>query len=741
MLDHASKISAFLVLIGGLGLPAHAEQEGPAAGSAQLIAVDTAPAPAAAAARTKALGFARFLPKDTEGYLGIFDGAGFVNDLRKSKLGKFLESRAREEGMDLTDIENEPSAAMALAMLAEEVTVAVGKATPEQANNLVLLSESSNYHQMKFLVKMFDAEIRDEELEDPGMMLGMQEAMLLGGLLHDPKGGINILENSYMPPITIAFKMSDADLRDEMSGMIKGGLQELLLGIGPEGENIAAAVDFERGDTKFSGVRLVGKKVAAKIGEDEKEDLAQFLDAASIERLIAAISAKDLVLATGIHDSYLVIFLGSNPADLKIAATPGESLAARDDLSFADAYLGKKLLAVSTLSKELQEGLAKNTTALGSVARGIKDGLAEAESFGDTRDLEVLLGLVETQEKALLGSVNYTPAGVVVFREAGLKMETFGGAGSPDLDLGKAHRYGKLADWDGGFLFANWVEDPAYTEAALEYLDTLGETVYLAASRISKLDLADPDFEQFKEGFTLFDKRIRPHALGMWRAFRKDLQAGLGSEGAVVVDLRGGLPTVPGLPQVVADKGKAPRLGVIAPIKDAARISASWKGMNESLEGLLKVFSEISGTNVPMQRPMSSEKDDLQTWFFSIQFQNDDFVLSVSQDKENFYLSTSRNFVKELSGALAQARPDPSRKGAYFAMDFTSLTAFAKDWLALVEANAADIFGGDDGAAGFRENIPMIKETIAAFGDLDSLRAHTRLEDGTTRTSLHFKVN
>ena len=199
----------------------------------------------------------------------------------------------------------------------------------------------------------------------------------------------------------------------------------------------------------------------------------------------------------------------------------------------------------------------------------------------------------------------------------------------------------------------------------MEYIDSIGETIYLGAKHVANMELPEGgDLDEFKEGFGMFDEQIRTHLLELWMSLRGDLMGGLGDEGAVIVDLKGELPTVPGLPQLVADEGKAPRISLLAPAIDPTKLESSWKRINKSMQGILKVVSEMTGENIPMQKPMSSEKNDLKTWFFPFPFQTDDFVLSVSVDKKNFFASTSKAFVQDLSakleGAGSRSHPDGS---------------------------------------------------------------------------------
>ena len=93
-----------LGVLGGLGLSACGEKNDDAAVSAggggskeialKAVAGDPAPAPAPAgdlAAVAKATGFARLMPNTTHAYIGIYDGKGFVDEIRKSAILELVE--------------------------------------------------------------------------------------------------------------------------------------------------------------------------------------------------------------------------------------------------------------------------------------------------------------------------------------------------------------------------------------------------------------------------------------------------------------------------------------------------------------------------------------------------------------------------------------------------------------------------------------------------------------------------
>ena len=755
-------LCGFLGVLGGLGLSACGEKNDDATVSAggggskevalKAVAGDPAPVPVGdLVAVAKATGFARLMPNTTHAYIGIYDGKGFVDEIRKSALLKLAEEQLGENllpdnpDFDLENLEENPEVQMITALLGEEIFLGVGNDVSGQLSNLVAFNESYSRHSMKALVQTATAFLTGEGPDENNPEAALQASLmpLLGGLIGDPKGGMGVLEKAQMPPLTLGFKVSDEEKRGQLFEIAAQGIGAMLEEIGPDGEGFAEAVNLERAGSKFTGLRIKGEELVASMPPDVKEGLAQFMDAATVDKLMKILESKNIVMAIGVHENYLVGFLGSSADDLQIAASPAESLLSRPEAAFMKSFAGKRLLSFATVSKELQDS-SKGRSIFGSMATGLKEGLAETEAFGDLQDLEVLLGLIAEQERAILNLHTFTPGGSVAFLEEGLKIEVFGGADVPNVDLDTPRRYAGLGKDDGVFLFANWVSNPSYTEKALEYVETLGQTIYLAARQVARMDLPDEiaaDFEEMTNGFGMFDEQIRPHFLELWSGLRGDLVAGLGEEGAVVVDLKGALPTVPGLPQLVVDEGKAPRIAMLAPIKDKKKLGDSWDNAEKALNGILKIVSEMTGENIPMQRPMSSEKNDLKTWFFPFPFQADDFVLNVSVDEKNFFASTSKSYIQDLSAKLEKAEVDPAAKGAYFNVNFAALNAYLNDWIKLLEEKQDDIFGeGSPDAEDIMEALPMVKKAVAGLGELKNIRGHTRKEDGVLRTSVHFRT-
>jgi hypothetical protein len=237
----------------------------------------------------------------------------------------------------------------------------------------------------------------------------------------------------------------------------------------------------------------------------------------------------------------------------------------------------------------------------------------------------------------------------------------------------------------------------------------------------------------------MFDTKLRPQAVRIWNALSGNFAEGIGPESALVIDMGGSVPPVPKVPQELVDEGKAPRISWVSPVTDRSKIAASWKEIEAASRELVKVAGEMTGEEIPMPKPMSSEKNDLTTWFFTAPFFTDDFIPSVTLSNKWFVASTSKSRAVDLVGKIGGKAPQ--RKGAWLRLDFDVLRKFAADWVALVDKHGEKVFKDnktmlDD----FRADKKNIEDGLKASSELDDLTVHVREEGGKTRFSLHLKT-
>ena len=714
------------------------EQESvPAAAPGEVAAAPAVAAPAEPPApvvkaltpgeRAAMLGIVGRLAKDTESVMAIYDGREIVKRLRSLKAWELIREIAKEEGESDPEEDMAEGAAEAGKFIGQEIFIATGKGTTPQFENLMKLSRRSNYYQMRVMTQAFATAAKEGDLS----AMDSADSAVMEELAKDLGKEMALVESAMMPPVLLGLKAVDAEALGKAQEGITSTLESLPMFL-PEG---LTPVEFTKGGVTFKGYKLAGSFVAKQL-TDARAEIEKTLDPADVDRLIEALGKRNLVLAHGALDNYLMIYLGDGEEGCPLVETVEDSLAANEALSFVDGWQGKKLVGLVYG----EQGLAKASVAgtLKDLALGVRDGLAGSDAFGDTRELAALLEMVGEKEDALLALAKTDASGGLIALEDGVKFELYGGTDRGAVDHAAAHQLAGLGGGEDVLLFGNWVSTPEYSKRAREYGEVIVESAYAMAEKVAGLEIADSEeFTQFQQGFGLFNAKFRTDALGLWDALAT-ADSGLGGETAVVVDLKGAMPPLPGVPQELVDGGRFVRASIVSPVTDRAKLGESWGKLDGSLKNIFKTVSEMSGEEIPMQKPISSEKNGLTTYFFSFPFFNDDFLPSVSVSDKWYIASTSKLQALDLAAAADKAAGE--RKGAWMELDFDALRKFTTDWVALLEKDGEAALGGPEAFAEFKEQLPRIRKGLAAFEEFDAMTVSERREGGQLRTSLHFKT-
>ena len=722
------------------------------------------------AERAAKLGFARHLPADTQCIVSIHNPAQAVKRIKASQLWNVISevSGAPVMGDDdlLDDLEEEmdseqdgaiggaaiggvigeqipdadtdivipddtdadinaeaPTGGNPGRLLEREITLAFGQDTANQTKNLLTLHRRMSYHQMKSLAQLFAKAAEEEEVG----MLDASEIFsedMAKSLLTDPQAGTSLFALMSMPPIYAAF-LSTPENREADSRDITNNLEMLSM----MGDGMVTDVEVQSAGVTFSGKKILGAKIAESMA-DSRGEASEFMGEETFDKLVAEIAKKNLVILTGAVGDYFVVFIGSSENDLRIAASPEESLAA-SSLAFADPYITKDLLAVVHGSKDLISALVSSAGGFKDMADGLRDGISGSTALGDTRDIETLLQLVADKESDLKKLQSAEATQSVFYFEDGLKGESFGGIDYGAIDWNADNRMGDLAKADGVFLFANLSTASSFDKAAIDYYEAIMETAYTIALKVAEKGGEDIDLAQFTQGIQLFDSKFRVELVNIWKALSTDMEDGLGRERAWVIDLNGSVPPIPGIPQPIIDKAKFPRLCLVAPVADRTKLASSWTRINESSTRILGHVSEMMGTQIPMQKPISSDKDGLTTWFFSMPFFNDDFMPSVTVGDDWFATSTSKVHAVDLIKQASESKS--SSKGLVFKIDFKAFQTYLKETMPVLTENAEALNMSPD-------DIGSLSRMPDAIQELDSLELTSRKENGTIHTSFHFKT-
>jgi hypothetical protein len=559
------------------------------------------------------------------------------------------------------------------------------------------------------------------------MMGRIMEKLIQGlvrDLIADPESGLGLFEKMQMPPIYMAFRTTD-DSRAQVAQKVAMMMQLF------QTESLTESVKTQAGGSDFEGFKVSGAKMAAEL-ENVKNGMQEYIGAENVVRLIAAIAKKDLVVMSGNVGDYVVLFYGSSVNDLVFAPNVESSLLATDALAFCDAYATKDISSVVYQQKEsLVQIMGEAKGLVSDMAAGLRDGLAESSELGDTRNLQALLGMTEDRWNDLFALGKMDGGVSVTYYEDGLKAESCGGYDFGAVDWNANNRLASLGDGEGVLLFANTTSDPVFDAKARECIEALIETIYAGTLKMSELPIVSQDLMVFNNQFQMVDTKFRADLLGMWDALRGDFSGALGGERALVVDLSGAVPPLPGIPQAVVSEGKFPRISMIAPVADRAKLASSWDKMNVGLTHILGTISELSHKPYPMQQPISSEKNGFTTWFVAPPFSNADFMPTVSLNDQWFAASTSKNQSLDLLERVKAG--GASRKGFYMAMNFKVLDQYAVETLALLEKHADEL----------HMSVSDIQEWgryAKGMQELDLLTVHVRRESGQLRSSMHLKT-
>jgi hypothetical protein len=339
--------------------------------------------------RAEKLGFARYLPQDTEVIVSLHNLSKTVKRVKGSKLWKLMnddmglgmsdededvfEGDAEEVEDDIEDGEELAEEDGPGALFENEMTLAFGKSTSEQAGHLLTLNRARTRLMMRAVAKALPGMAESGEA---GVLMQAfsdgSDPMMLRDLLADPETGVALLEKLAMPPLYIAFRAAPDGA--EAAAQQLAGATEIF---GMLGEMVEVT-EVEKAGQTFAGYTISGEKVSEML-EASRPSMEQMLDTPSVDRLIAAVAKRNLVVLSGLIGDYAVLFVGSSVDELVFAPAAGESLLAGEALAFCDAYADKELAAVVYGRGDSVKRMSDAAGGLSDIADGLREGFAATE--------------------------------------------------------------------------------------------------------------------------------------------------------------------------------------------------------------------------------------------------------------------------------------------------------------------------------------------------------------------------
>ena len=692
--------------------PAEAPPSGPKASAPGTPAIPSAPAAkASVVSHASKLGFAARLPKDTEMYIGTVNLKSHLDAAAKSTWWKDIEALMN----DKTPKPSGPDAAKdvdkAKKLFQQEVFLAMPKGGGASCGRLREIGEAYN-------------EITYRALMTGGMLGGLGGAapnpdVLMQSFMDDPallERIAALLPRAEVPPLIAGFKADKAEelvkeLFDEKAiaeMSKKGAPSELTTALGGK----FRCFEFKMKDvlTEKEKAEMLGK-VKSLPGRPDPKPV--------IEKIITELQKKVLHFAFGSVDGHVVFAVGKDLSHLAFTDKPDASLLAKPEFDFALPYMEKNLLALMSVDAIALQAMSTDQP-FQPLLRGLLSGFKSGEMFKDiAAQLEPKIAELASLEKSVF-THKYTNAVAVAWWDKGLHFEGQGGAEMTALDLKKPLKFASLLDDPGVVLGSVYCGANDGSLAGRKYFEKWMELIHFTATQLVKAGLGGPQGAMM---LGMADLQIIPHVTEFYKGSREIYENALGSEGAVVVDLGGRMPPLPGLPPDDKER-KMLRLAGVNEVANRALIGESWKKMDASLRALLKAIP--SPQPIPLPDPMTTEKNGITSYFLPLPMSAEDLNLYTSVNDRLYLFGTSKNLNESIAGKLAAPPAGAPKSGTHYVINMANVRELVKSFSGMAPNPDA------------KEGAKSAADWLAPF---EKLQGSVTVEDGKLRNSLHWEIH
>ncbi len=385
---------------------------------------------------------------------------------------------------------------------------------------------------------------------------------------------------------------------------------------------------------------------------------AELQDAADDDQKVRDIKkhlrSRNIFVATRLQGNAIILTLCEDPAKVKVADKPSDSVLATGKLLPCDDKLDKGMLLYAYVSKE-------SATFLSRCSMGGLSGLSTgaAETFRKLAQEDAANKLV--YDKAAAGTDVLTnaakqlsapanaPSTLQLWYDGVLHMQAEGDARGASYKPG-TQRLASVAANPATILYAE--STPMDRSTTMPGLMELA-TAFTDMAKGLALTANEQDSRELNEGLVRMEA-FTPELQALNEACRT-ITSGFDGHCAFVMDT-----TQTSLPPMMASRGNAtavmPRLGIFAGVADRSRLSQGWDallttagmvagklGSDPSIINMLPVVPATSGTTTSYKVAMP---------FFSA-----DFVPSLTVSDTGFALGTSENLNNQLVSAATGSTP------------------------------------------------------------------------------------
>ena len=504
----------------------------------------------------------------------------------------------------------------------------------------------------------------------------------------------------------------------------------------------AVALEFEAYGGNFEGYRIPGHALFGKWLDDAETGLADKLPRDSsrpsvspeeVERLLSALRNMQFTVASGCVDGRVLLYMGNGPVGFLLAEDAAQSLAASDALAWTRRLPDRHRRAEFYLSDPMVRSvlpLLDSSPHWKSLAGAVRAPVRDPRAFR-----QVLTAM--SDQSATLAKREASALSTVLLEDDGYRLESCGGWLNPGLDYDAPLRMEAAVMSDKPAIRAHWVRNRARKQAEWKQLESLGVLLEMTLNEVM-----DSTYGAFLAGAAGPDVRrpLLDDLRELNRNLRDEFRAGVGDEVALIADLRGDVPALPGIETETVRRFKAPRLIVARPVVDRTKIDAAGTSLAQSMRDLTTWAGGVSGEDMPLILPHSIETENWITWYLPTPFIGGDFVPGIGLNDRMWTIGTSPS----LASGFARACESASHVVTTGVVIDVDLAAW-RDWcMEIYRHNETEArMMVDQSLAELGDSIEVPSEIPGAsewFERLDSLHYRHWKEDGKARRSLHLRI-
>lgn len=432
-----------------------------------------------------------------------------------------------------------------------------------------------------------------------------------------------------------------------------------------------------------------------------------------LARALEVLAGKTFTIAFGKGKDTAWIGIAHDQAHLRLAEGPHESVLARPDIAFASSHASKPLLGITCWSAAMARAWHGRSAPLSLLP-------ALLSGWDAVPMVQAITQKILPDALALAGasmevkSREFADGASIAWWQDGLHIETQGGVGGNELKrLSKPTRHAQLAEGERViFALAGHGRDDAAWWQVWQNTAVFAHTTVLTLADSGMLGPKD----QLSWPKWLTD--AVPGAQEAWASGGTLAHKALGTDGALVLDAGGLMPSLPGVPPG-GERVPLPRFCAVWDIQNRPLVSTAWTGIEAGLDHIMK--SIPASLPLALPSPEMLRQKAFTSHFYPSAFKSDDLMLSATLDEQSLLLGTSRSQQQSLARQLGAA----ATPGIWMRFDFKQLRAVLGAIVEIRSKSTSD---------------PLLNQFLRWTEPLGDLRVRSWAQDGTARSTLDWRM-